>query len=360
MSLSTNISNAVRIFPRIIMSDERKSIPRMIWEILYLTAIHQSFPSHYFGRHLYRKEISQIENYLPNRLMFSIPGIFNDASTSQVVSNKLIFHKFYGKYTNRLSKLLMYNHNQSFIVGKKVFRVKSVDEFEKILLYLIAEHSKTNSIFIKRMSDSHGGKNIFRLTKEEFPLDRDKLESIFVSICESAYIFEETIIQHSALDKLNKSCVNTIRIDSFIDSDGIVETISAYLRMSIANKHVDNASSGGCFVGIDLEEGKLKELAFTSITKARGAMLREHPITGIVFKGYKIPYIKEAKELITHLAMLVPNQRLIGWDVAITEDGPIVIEGNDKYDITLNDLAYGGYKSHPVFSKVLNEMSQQV
>lgn len=357
MSLSTNISNAVKIFPRIIRSEERKSIPKMIWEILYLTVIQRSFPSHYFGRHLYRNEISDIGNYLPNRLMFSIPSFFNDQSTSQVLSNKLFFHKFYGRHTDRLSKLLMYNYNQSFIIGGKAFIINSEEEFERILVNIVTEHSKTNSIFIKKMSDSYGGRSIFRLTKEDFPLEKIKLENLFINVCESAYIFEETIIQHPSLDKLNNSCVNTIRIDSFIDSDGAVETITAFLRMSINNTHVDNASSGGCFVGINLDEGELKELAYTSITRAGGAILHEHPVSGIVFKAYKIPYIKETKELITRLALLVPSQRLIGWDVAIAEDGPVLIEGNERYDITVNDLAYGGYKSHPVFRKVLKELS---
>ena len=40
-------------------------------------------------------------------------------------------------------------------------------------------------------------------------------------------------------------------------------------------------------------------------------------------------YIKEAVETVKKAAMIVPDVRYIGWDVAITEKGPAIIEGNN-------------------------------
>jgi hypothetical protein len=52
----------------------------------------------------------------------------------------------------------------------------------------------------------------------------------------------------------------------------------------------------------------------------------------------------------------MPGLRLVGWDIAIVEHGPILIEGNSDYDIAASNLAYGGYRTNPVFRKVLNEI----
>jgi hypothetical protein len=53
----------------------------------------------------------------------------------------------------------------------------------------------------------------------------------------------------------------------------------------------------------------------------------------------------------------MPGLRLVGWDVAIGESGPVLIEGNSDYDISGNDLTEGGYLANPRFRKVLHETS---
>jgi hypothetical protein len=52
----------------------------------------------------------------------------------------------------------------------------------------------------------------------------------------------------------------------------------------------------------------------------------------------------------------MPELRLVGWDVAIGESGPVLIEGNSDYDISGNDLADEGYRANNIFRKVLHEM----
>jgi len=149
-------------------------------------------------------------------------------------------------------------------------------------------------------------------------------------------------------------------MDTFIDKEGTVEIIAPYLRMSTSNLHVDNTSSGGCCVGINPDSGRLKKYGYTSISKTGGKILTAHPVTKVEFLDFKIPYFNEAKQFVLQVASLVPNLRLIGWDMAITGSGPLLIEGNLKYDLTNHDLTYGGYKTNPVFKKVLQEFNIHV
>ncbi len=43
----------------------------------------------------------------------------------------------------------------------------------------------------------------------------------------------------------------------------------------------------------------------------------------------------------------------MGWDIAITQNGPITIEGNHNTNITMSEVGYGGYKKHPLVKEML-------
>ncbi|MBN2861769.1 MAG: hypothetical protein JXN62_01315, partial [Bacteroidales bacterium] len=156
------------------------------------------------------------------------------------------------------------------------------------------------------------------------------------------------------------SSLNTIRIDTFVDQKGNIDIISGFLKMSTDDTPVDNNTSGGCGVGIDMDMGTLKSNGYSKIKISGVGILKEHPVTGVRFEGFAIPMMAEAKELVLKAAGLMPGLRLIGWDVGISENGPVLIEGNSDYGINSNDLMYGGYMSNSNFRKVLEEMKYSI
>ena len=109
-------------------------------------------------------------------------------------------------------------------------------------------------------------------------------------------------------------------------------------------------------VGIDMRTGRLKKEGYSSLSDYGVKILESHPITGTVFENLEIPFFERAKSLTLDAARLVPGLRIVGWDVAIGESGPVLIEGNSDYGITGNDLSEGGYRTNPVFKKVLAEV----
>lgn len=54
----------------------------------------------------------------------------------------------------------------------------------------------------------------------------------------------------------------------------------------------------------------------------------EESITGIKFDGFQIPYWEEIKEMVLEAALVNDKVNLVGWDVAISKNGPLIIEGN--------------------------------
>ena len=85
-----------------------------------------------------------------------------------------------------------------------------------------------------------------------------------------------------------------------------------------------------------------------------GDRLFKHPNTNILFKGYKVPYFNECKKMVKEATKYIPY-KLVGWDVAITPDGPLIIEGNGRGSMGSIDIAYGGLKKHPVFNEILEK-----
>ena len=53
-----------------------------------------------------------------------------------------------------------------------------------------------------------------------------------------------------------------------------------------------------------------------------------HPVTGKAFEGFQIPYWEEILKLTEKALRKVDGINYVGWDIAITGKGPIIVEGN--------------------------------
>ena len=146
------------------------------------------------------------------------------------------------------------------------------------------------------------------------------------------FIVQELIVQHPALQAFGTSCVNTIRTITVRGKSGKISVFAAFLRVGTdTESFVDNRAKGGLAVGVDLETGKLMKYGFPH---ARfGTKLDVHPLSGIVFEGYQLPYWEQTVELVCGAHRQFPALQSIGWDVAITADGPLFLEGNDTWEI---------------------------
>jgi hypothetical protein len=356
--MANNLTRSNReILIEILKDPDRKPLYQIFSECLYLLFTYREMPVHYISRYLFKKQVTNYKDYIPNKLLGKIPTHFNDQKIKEVLDNKLYFDLFYRQFNIPLPKILMYNHRKTFTVGNKVYVINNIQDFGTLLEEIFSQNPAYTSIIIKKTYASSSGSKIFRIFRHIDKLDPAMMEEIFSEVHKSEFLFQETIKQHPVLDELNASCLNTIRIDTFIDSEGKIDVISAYLRMSICNCHVDNISSGGCGIGIDLQTGKLKKYGYGLVQTTGVQILTEHPISKTIFENFPIPFFTQVKELVVKVAGLVPGLRLIGWDVAVGESGPVLIEGNSDYDTSGNDLADEGYRANTIYRKVLKEFN---
>ncbi len=139
------------------------------------------------------------------------------------------------------------------------------------------------------------------------------------------YLVQSFVRTHPSVKALNPSSVNTIRIITY-RLDGKVYHSPLAMRIGASNADVDNIHAGGLVVGLN-DDGILNDMAFSEF----GDSYLKHPVSGIVFKGYQIPAINSAIELVERCHSLIPRLTFISWDITITEESrPIIVEMNTR------------------------------
>lgn len=88
------------------------------------------------------------------------------------------------------------------------------------------------------------------------------------------------MIQHDEINKLYPCAVNTLRVFSY---HGYI--IGAVLRVGRGGMNIDNASSGGLFAEVDIDNGIIRHNAVNYQNKEYVV----HPDTQVQFLGFQIP-----------------------------------------------------------------------
>ena len=134
------------------------------------------------------------------------------------------------------------------------------------------------------------------------------------------------------MDVINPASLNTLRIVT-INKGENTYVLSSLLRIGTAKTgNVDNWAAGGLAIGIN-DDGYLKKYGFYKPTF--GLKTDIHPDTNVVFTEFAVPMYKEACNLACKAHKVFYDVRAIGWDIAISKDGPIFVEGNDNFEISL-------------------------
>lgn len=184
-------------------------------------------------------------------------------------------------------------------------------------------------------ADSCSGKGIYR----SYDIDENTdLKELYDFFKENKLYVEDTIIQHPKMSTLHAESINTIRITTLVNKDG-AHIMYALLRIGTDHRMVDNVGSGGIYTVLS-EDGKIVHPCWSDKTITT---YNVHPTTGTKLVGFEIPYFKEALELCKKAAMVKPEVAYVGWDIAITENGPVIVEGNPLpgYDMPQNYFASG-------------------
>lgn len=161
-----------------------------------------------------------------------------------------------------------------------------------------------------------------------------------------SYVVTLAVDQHPTLAALNPGSVNTIRVLSArLPHSGERIMIGATLRIGTKQSgSVDNFAAGGVMFPIDLATGRAGK-GVQTIANGFRHDLTHHPQTGAAVTGMIIPHWQNVVRLAQTAFTYHPALTYVGWDIAITPDGPTVIEGNSFPSINTVQ-AFGGILAH--------------
>ncbi len=222
---------------------------------------------------------------------------YNNPSYNHIFLNKNEFNERFKKYLNR--EYIILNGNNK-------------DEFNKFL-------KGKKVIFCKPTSGTHGD-SMEKIVISEFKGDLyDYLYN------KNLILVEEVVIQCEEMNKLYPYAINTVRIITVHKYDGEVLVVAAYQRIGNHGYIVDNYNGGGMVVPINEKTGIIE---YPAVDK-RKQIYYKHPMTDTPIVGFKVPKFSSAVNLAKKAAKVIDEIRYVGWDIAITDKGPVIIEGNE-------------------------------
>lgn len=257
----------------------------------------------------YNLNKSERETYLTRTKNNLIIKTYNNKESFYKFDQKDVFNKLFKKYLKR-DYMLLNDMNYK--------------DFEKFI-------KKHNPIIVKPL-DGEGGRDV---EKYEIDADSNVLALYKMLIARKQLLIEECINQHDKLNKIYPDAVNTLRLFTFYDGKKAYVLNSVF---KIGNGGVtDNFSSGSMYTFVD-DNG----VVICPAIDKDDNYFETHPITKEKILGFEIPMYKDACKLVMEASKVVEDVKYIGWDVAITPKGPVIIEGN----------SYPGvFQMKPSFSK---------
>ena len=195
-------------------------------------------------------------------------------------------------------------------------------------------NAQVDKFVVKPAADTSHGDGVRIYDKQQIKELSGGPISIADILVSSITLFERIVKQSEQMSSFNSSSVNTIRIVTALYPDKTVKIIGSFLKIGRAGSCIDNAGNGGNVdCGVNHENGELfNAIEFNSWDDIKS--IKTHPDSNVKIDGTKIDnwdsIVTEVKSFQSRFHWL----KCIGWDVAITEEGPVIIEINNWWDTT--------------------------
>jgi len=286
---------------------------------------------------------------------------YNDASKADLTEDK---HVFYGHC--KAHGIPTPDH--VFSTQSDDARYDSVRNESGALYRLLPDH-----FIVKDRHGAYGGGfEAFDKTEDGFisakgqAYSETELFAYFDDPSHGPLVVQERAYDHPDLSALSGSnALQTLRIVTYRDSRGFIRPVYFNFKLLNRGNIVDNFSGGAtgnllCFGNIETGVLGWAICAHPSGMGVQTATV--HPSTGRDIAGFNLPLWTETLETALKAHRAFTPFKVIGWDIAVTPEGPKVIEGNIWFDPPLfapeimaeedSSLIFGpGYKGKPACVK---------
>ena len=287
------------------------------------------FPDSYFRFGMFLMDYTERErvySFVPQGA-YNKYAMDNDLRYHVLIDDKILFHDIMTHYGFPVPQRFFVYRNNEFRSGSQLLTDEQVDN--------IISSVNDERIFVKRFTGgAASGISIFKrgengkyYTEEGDLVSASLVRSKFKN---QDYIFEKQLQQDEVLKQYNPDTVNTIRVLTYKN-----KVISAVVRFGGKGSFVDNTAKGGVAVSLDIETGILGDYGMREYDLTH---YLEHPDSHLKFKGVHVPQWNDAKMLVEKVCQYMPYYNSVGFDVATTVNGPVIIEINTGSGIYLSQM----------------------
>lgn len=262
-------------------------------DLLWCMLRYGASPRNYYWFGFYELNAEHRKTFVTHRLSQKMQKVNNNPNFEIYFDNKKLLCEKFKEFMKRKC------------VFNKDCTEEVVSEFGDKVIYKPIEGSMAQGIIVVKTKDR---------TRKELAAYLQSLPDGMV---------EEWITQHRLVSEFNPNAVNIVRVVTARNKEKF-----AYLAATFAvanDKEVTNASANAMFANIDIETGEV----ISNACDYDENIYEFQPNTGVKFKGFVIPFWNEVLSLVKKASTVIPEVGYVGWDVAITPNGPIIVEGNN-------------------------------
>lgn len=286
------------VLTKSIAKEKNKSRLYLMLDMFLCSLCYGTLFTEYYDLDFIKRTLSNRKTFLTTYYNFILYDRLNNREYRNYFRNKAKFYKIFDKFLKR--QWVDINDKKDFL-----------GEFFK---------NKESIVLKNRYGDS--GKSVIvyniKLT--------NSVDSIITYMKENDLDLAETLlINHPKLAYFNSSSLNTVRVVTINYNDKI-EILFAGLRIGAKGSKVDNISQGGMVAPIDIKTGIIVD-QFHSKRSSKSKFSLE----GINEVGYQLPFWNQVLNMAREASNVIPQISYIAWDIAITPDGPAIVEGNESF-----------------------------
>lgn len=307
----------------------KKSIFKVLKELNTLSSYWHAFPDVYFRFGMFLKDYTDMErmkSFVPQNAYYKFAAD-KDSRYHVLIDDKILFHDLMTQYGLPVPTRYFTFRNDEFRKGDTLLSNQEVDA--------ILNDIDDDRIFVKRFTGgAASGVSIFTRKSKGIYVDSDNQQVNAQMIREKYkgqdFFFEKQLIQEPVLSQFNPDTVNTIRVMTYKD-----KVISAAVRFGGKGSFVDNTAKGGVAVSLDIDTGMLQTYGLREYDLTH---YTEHPGSHLPFKDTFVTQWAGAKTLVERTLKYLPYYNSVGFDVATTVNGPVIIEINTGAGIYLSQM----------------------
>jgi hypothetical protein len=269
----------------------------------------------------------------------------NPAEYWSLFNNKLIFNRYFGAIGLPVTTVLGLFDPQ-FDTTHDSCLLRTEEQFAEFLLQHVSrgvvvkhvEGMRGSGVFVFTELDAGNARPLVNIDGRRFDMTT-LLEKMRKTVMRQSgsfsrvWFIEKRMHLHPDIARLCGPTLSCMRMQTFIESDGRAQLIASVIKIPNKVRSADNLHFGGVGIWVDPETGVLGR--GRSMNEKDVNWLTSLPWNGIEFYGMRVPFWEEARDVVLRAAAGFPWCRCIGWDVAVTPTGPVLIEGNHNFSLRL-------------------------